>query len=107
MSIMMTNGFGPDILDSLLKYMDSGVYRRATIVSQVCFGIIVAISSADLAVGEQLKKAHVTQVVQDVKLLPKEAAARPAVLNDEVNQGTGIRTGSDSRSELTFNDLTI
>src|SRR5689334_1919661 len=87
--------------------MDSSVYRGASIGSRLCLAISVAIACANFAVGEQLKKAHVTQVVEDVKLLPKEAAARPAMLNDEVNQGTGIRTGINSRSELTFNDLTI
>src|SRR4051812_41535558 len=87
--------------------MDSGVYRETTMVSKIFLGILVGISCVHFAAGEQLKNAHVTQVVQDVKLLPKEQAARPALLNDEVNQSTGIRTGANSRSELTFNDLTI
>ena len=57
--------------------------------------------------SEQLKEAKVTQVVQDVKLLPQQAAPRPAAVNDPVREGTAVRTGTQSRSELTFNDLTI
>ncbi|MFL6513618.1 MAG: FecR domain-containing protein [Chthoniobacterales bacterium] len=87
--------------------MDSGVYRGATVVSKFYLRILVAVCCVNFAAGEQLKQARVTQVVQDVKLLPKEQAARPAVLNDEISQSTGIRTGANSRSELTFNDLTI
>src|SRR4029078_11664003 len=39
--------------------------------------------------------------------LPNQAAPRPAVVNDEIRQGTAVRTGTDSRTELTFSDLTI
>ncbi len=60
-----------------------------------------------LANAAQLKEAHVTQVVSDVKLLPQQAAPRPAALNDPVRPGTAVRTGTQSRSELTFADLTI
>jgi len=54
-----------------------------------------------------LKEAQVTQVVQDVKLLPSNAAPRPAVVNDNVRQGIAVQTGVQSRSELTFKDKTI
>jgi hypothetical protein len=54
-----------------------------------------------------LKEARVTQVVNDVKLLPGQAAPRPAVVSDPVRAGTAVRTGTQSRSELTFTDLTI
>jgi cell division septation protein DedD len=45
--------------------------------------------------------------VRDVQLLPQQAAARPATLNDMISEGSALRTGDDSRSELTFTDLTI
>lgn len=51
--------------------------------------------------------ARVTQIVREVKLLPGDAAARAAALNDRVSDGTAVRTGDSSRSELTFTDLTI
>lgn len=53
------------------------------------------------------KEARITQIIRDVKLLPSESAARPAAVNDRVAEDTGVRTGSDSRSELSFADLTI
>ena len=53
------------------------------------------------------KEARVTQVIREVKLLPSKADARPAAVNDKVAEDTGVRTGGDSRSELTFPDMTI
>ena len=57
--------------------------------------------------ADSKKEARVTQIIRDVKLLPADAAARPAVVNDKVREDTGVHTGGDSRSELTFADLTI
>ena len=54
-----------------------------------------------------LKEAQVTQVIQDVRLLPSNASPHPAALNDNVRQGTAVKTGVQSRSELTFKDKTI
>jgi len=54
-----------------------------------------------------LKEAKVTQVIQDVRVLPSGAAPRPAALNDNVRHGTAVQTGVQSRSELTFKDQTI
>jgi hypothetical protein len=49
----------------------------------------------------------VTQVIHDVRLLASATAARAAVVNDAVREGQAVRTGSDSRAELTFIDQTI
>jgi hypothetical protein len=57
--------------------------------------------------AEELKEAQVTQVIQDVKLLPSNAAPRPAAVSDNVRHGTAVQTGVQSRSELTFKDQTI
>src|SRR5881227_3459019 len=54
-----------------------------------------------------LKEAQVTQVIQDVRLLPSNASPHPAAVNDNVRQGTAVQTGVQSRSELTFKDKTI
>lgn len=53
------------------------------------------------------KEARVTQIIREVNLLPANADPRAAALNDQVSEETGVRTGGDSRSELTFPDLTI
>jgi hypothetical protein len=57
--------------------------------------------------ADELKEAKVTQVIQDVRVLPSNASPRPAAVNDNVHQGTGVQTGVQSRSELTFKDQTI
>jgi FecR protein len=54
-----------------------------------------------------LQEAQVTQVIQDVKLLPSNASPRPATVRDNVRQGTAVQTGVQSRSELKFKDETI
>ena len=80
------------------------------------FRVILTIAVVSIALGiwlpnalsaDELKEAKVTQVVQDVKLLPSNASARPAIVNDNVRQGTAVETGVQSRSELTFKDKTI
>jgi hypothetical protein len=57
--------------------------------------------------ADELKEAKVTQVIQDVRVLPSGASARPAAVNDDVRRGTAVQTGVQSRSELTFKDQTI
>jgi hypothetical protein len=52
-------------------------------------------------------QARVTQVVQDVKVVPTGSAARAAAVNETVHQGSAVQTGTQSRSELTFQDQTI
>ncbi|MDQ3545935.1 MAG: hypothetical protein M3429_05375, partial [Verrucomicrobiota bacterium] len=59
------------------------------------------------AQAAQLKEARVSQVVRDVKLLPQQAAPRAAAIRDEVREGTAVRTGIESRAELTFTDETL
>ena len=59
------------------------------------------------AVALDFSQARVTQVVQDVKVMPSGAAARPATVNETVHQGSAVQTGTQSRSELTFQDKTI
>ena len=75
---------------------------------------ILAIASLALASGlpnklsaDELGEAKVTQVIQDVRVLPSNASPRPAAVNDNVHHGTAVQTGVQSRSELTFKDQTI
>jgi hypothetical protein len=57
--------------------------------------------------ASQKKEARVTQVIQDVQLVASNVAPRPAALNDNVQEGTAVRTGQASRTELTFTDKTL
>jgi FecR protein len=52
-------------------------------------------------------EARVTRIIREVNILPFKANPKPAALNDKVSEGMGVRTGNESRSELTFVDLTI
>jgi hypothetical protein len=71
------------------------------------FVLVLLALPLTFANGARLKQARVTQVVQDVKLLPGQAAPRPAKVSDEVREGTAVRTGTESRSELSFADQTL
>ena len=66
--------------------------------------ILAACASAHAA---DLKEARVTQIIRDVKLLPNAAPARTAIVNDPVRDGTAVRTGIESRTELMFPDATL
>jgi hypothetical protein len=59
------------------------------------------------AFAAELQSARITQIIKDVRLLPGQAAPRPAAVSDDVKSGTAVRTGAESRAELTFTDLTI
>ena len=58
-------------------------------------------------IAADFEQAKVTQVVQDVKVVPSGSSARPAAVNETVRQGSAVQTGTQSRSELTFQDQTI
>ncbi len=68
---------------------------------------LILIAGNAVAANAPKKEARVTQVIRDVKILPSESSARPAVVNEKVSEDTSVRTGDASRSELTFVDLTI
>ncbi|MGB9474527.1 MAG: FecR family protein [Candidatus Udaeobacter sp.] len=65
------------------------------------------VGTAPFVAADQLQKARVSQVVQDVRLMEAHGGPRPAAVNDTVTQQMGVRTGVESRAELTFTDLTI
>ena len=78
------------------------------------FSLTIAALAFALASGlpknvnaNDLQEAKVTQVIQDVKVVPSGSAARPAAINETVRQGNAVQTGTQSRSELTFRDQTI
>jgi hypothetical protein len=80
-------------------------YRLILTTASLAFALAIGLPTQ--ASADELKEAKVTQVIQDVRVLPSGAASRPAALNDNVHQGTAVQTGTQSRSELTFKDQTI
>ena len=76
------------------------IFRNIVVLALIFVGIVTS-------PGAQLKEARVTEVVKDVKLLPTGSAPRLAAVSDEVRNGTAVRTGVESRSELKFPDQTL
>src|SRR5437667_8678719 len=79
--------------------------RYILLVAPVAFALANWLPS-DVAATD-LQEAKVTQVVQDVKVVPSGSAARAVTVNETVRQGNAVQTGTQSRSELTFKDETI
>src|ERR1043166_10323898 len=73
----------------------------------VCGVLFILVAPPPWANADELQEARVSQVIQDVRLLEAHAAPRPAALNDKVTLERAVRTGVESRAELTFTDLTI
>jgi hypothetical protein len=65
------------------------------------------VGAAPFVAADQLQQARVSQVIQDVRLMEAHGGPRRAAVNDTVTQRMGVRTGVESRAELTFTDLTI
>jgi hypothetical protein len=78
-----------------------------------CISLVAPVALASVswlsheAVAQTFDQARVTQVVQDVKVLPSGAQARPATVNETVHKGSAVATGVKSRSELTFQNQSI
>jgi hypothetical protein len=79
--------------------------RSILLVAPVALALVSWLPDEVMALD--FSQARVTQVVQDVKVVPSGAAARAATVNETVSQGSAVQTGTQSRSELTFQDKTI
>jgi hypothetical protein len=83
---------------------------KKSFVRTLSGGVLVLfclVRAASFVSADQSQQARVSQVIQDVRLMKAQGAPRPAVVNDTVTQQMGVRTGTESRAELTFTDLTI
>ena len=69
--------------------------------------IVIVFCAIHRLFGADHKEARVTQKINDVRLLGANLAPKPATVNDTVHAGNAVRTGGDSRAELTFVDQTI
>src|SRR3984893_1843036 len=80
-------------------------------ISACCIAPAILLAGIAAVVSKPVKpvkeEARVTQIIKEVELLPANATPRPAMQDDKVSSDTGVRTGDKSRSELTFEDLTI
>lgn len=60
-----------------------------------------------VALASPKNEVRITGVTKDVQLVTAEGAPRPAVFNDNVREGATVRTGQESRAELTFDNGTV
>src|ERR1051325_4477473 len=77
-----------------------------SLIALVCISCCVLVAN-HYSTAAPFKSARVSQVIKDVRLLKPSATPRPAAVNDQISEGTAVRTGVESRVELTFPDLTI
>jgi ferric-dicitrate binding protein FerR (iron transport regulator) len=73
----------------------------------VALGIHLLVSFALAASAANLNQATVTRVVRSVEVIPAGAAPKPAALGEIVSGNSDIRTGEESRAQLTFPDRTL
>ena len=73
----------------------------------ILFVLAIVIGLSGFAIAAGKKEARVNQAVHDVRLLASNSATRQASIGNNVRPGTAVRTGSDSRAELTFTDRTL
>ena len=78
---------------------------RVLALTAVTASVVTGLASAARAAS--LSQARITRVNNHVQLLHPKSAARPASVNDTVGEETIVRTGKDSRAELTFQDETV
>jgi hypothetical protein len=86
--------------------MKKRLRRRIRLIG-VLFAFVAAIDPISSSTAGGTNGARVSQAIHNVQLLAPNAGPRPASINDNVRQGTAVRTGSDSRAELAFIDRTL
>jgi hypothetical protein len=69
--------------------------------------ILVALLYPVALLGAPLTEAHVTKIINTVKLIDPAAGERSAKLDDVVRDEIAVTTGIKSRSELLFQDNTL
>ncbi|MEP7015166.1 MAG: FecR domain-containing protein [Verrucomicrobiota bacterium] len=69
--------------------------------------VAITLTLTQFAIAADPKEGRFTQVIRDVRLLASKTAARPAAVNDSVSSGSAVRTGDESRAEITFADQTL
>jgi hypothetical protein len=81
-------------------------WRRVRLIGTF-FAFALPIWPAKFTIAADQNGARVTQAIRNVQLVAPDTAPRSASVNDTVPARTAVRTGSDSRAELTFADRTL
>lgn len=70
-------------------------------------GLALLLAGATSTVAALLRRAEVTAVINDVKLIDPRKGERAAAVQDVVQGDLGVKTGVKSRTELLFQDKTL
>jgi len=69
--------------------------------------LAVAFYASRLLQAGPLTEAHVTRIVNDVRVIDPAKGAHAASINESIKDEIGLKTGIKSRSELVFQDNTL
>jgi hypothetical protein len=69
--------------------------------------LVAALSFTPILNADPLTEAHVTKIINDVRVLDPEKGNHPAAVNEKIHDQIGLKTGVKSRSELLFQDNTL
>ena len=75
--------------------------------SSALFALTVLLAAPMVLPAAVFKKAEVTRVLNDVRVLPDQSDAAPAKIGDVITGKTAVATGVSSRAELKFPDNTL
>jgi hypothetical protein len=70
-------------------------------------GAAVVLCAGSGLAATPLNEATVTRVVRNVEVIPDGGAPTPAAVGEVIRGGSDVRTGRDSRAQLTFPDQTL
>jgi FecR protein len=69
--------------------------------------LVSLMAAARSTIAAQPNDATITRIVNDVQVYREQTAPRSASVNDKVRDGSSVRTGMNSRTELTFADQAL
>jgi ferric-dicitrate binding protein FerR (iron transport regulator) len=83
------------------------INRQLQLLALVAITVCLVTRFPNEVNAASVSEARITRVNNHVQLLHPMSVARPASVNDTVDEGTIVRTGKDSHAELIFPDETV
>src|SRR5437870_8628112 len=69
--------------------------------------LVATLVAASLTQAGPLTEAHVTKIIDDVRVIDPAKGIHSAAINEKIKDEIGLKTGVKSRSELLFQDNTL
>ncbi|MEO8206257.1 MAG: FecR family protein [Chthoniobacterales bacterium] len=89
------------------KLLRAVVVRHQRVVSLMVALVFSTAFSLATAHAENLKSAEITKITNQVEIIPAGKAPEKASIGTVIQGNTGVKTGANSRTELTFPDKTL